>query len=173
MRLSLIATLTFSLAISVQAHASVEQQLASCAAQTDKLDRLMCYDALAESVSTITTPVTLPATVASTSATEAVAPQTMSKTEVTSSAEDNFGLKKKTQKEAENVKLYAEILSIKKDPYGAITVKLSNNQTWKQIDTSRYNLKPGQTIFIEKAALGSFLLGANERNSTMRVKRLN
>ena len=35
-----------------------------------------------------------------------------------------------------------------------------------------YQIKAGETVFIEKAALGSFVLGKDSRNSTIRVKRL-
>ena len=185
MRLTLVAT--FALAISSQAHANIEQQLVDCASQTDKLDRLMCYDALAASVKSAV-PTQLPATettvaVASASAVAAPAvavpvtaktsaPTAVTATESINSAEQEFGLKKKSAEEDE-VRLYAEVISIKKDPYGALIVNLSNSQTWKQVGTERYKLKVGQTIFIEQGALSSFLLGSDERNSTMRVKRLN
>ncbi|PMG79992.1 hypothetical protein BCU84_04425 [Shewanella sp. 10N.286.51.B7] len=199
MRLTLVAT--FALAISSQAHASIEQQLANCASHTDKLDRLMCFDALAASVNTAVA-TQLPAAVPTTSteatavATTAVAANTpttvapavasVSSTQAASTAEQEFGLKKNTaekdeqtfglkqvSEEEDDVRLYAEVSSVSKDPYGALIVKLSNDQTWKQVGTSRYKLKAGQTIYIEKGALSSFLLGSDDRNSTMRVKRVN
>ncbi|KPZ72311.1 hypothetical protein AN944_01089 [Shewanella sp. P1-14-1] len=193
MRLTLVAT--FALAITSQAHASVEEQLATCANHTDKLDRLMCYDALAASVSTATSTlstsqtakaVTAPAAVAVTSTQTNTAPVTPTAPVEASAntAEQEFGLKNVAEKDEqefglkqvaddeEDVRLYAEVSSIKKDPYGSLIVTLANEQTWKQVGTERYKLKSGQTIFIKKGALGSFLLGSDGRNSTMRVKRL-
>ena len=193
MRLTLVAT--FALAITSQAHASVEEQLATCASHTDKLDRLMCYDALAASVSTATSTlstsqtakaVTAPAAVAVTSTQTNTAPVTPTAPVEASAntAEQEFGLKNVAEKDEqefglkqvaddeEDVRLYAEVSSIKKDPYGSLIVTLANEQTWKQVGTERYKLKSGQTIFIKKGALGSFLLGSDGRNSTMRVKRL-
>ncbi|ARD23983.1 hypothetical protein [Shewanella japonica] len=196
MRLTLVAT--FALAITSQAHASVEEQLATCASHTDKLDRLMCYDALAASVSTATSTlstsqtakaVTAPAAVAVTSTQTNTAPVTPTAAAApveasANTAEQEFGLKNVAEKDEqefglkqvaddeEDVRLYAEVSSIKKDPYGSLIVTLANEQTWKQVGTERYKLKSGQTIFIKKGALGSFLLGSDGRNSTMRVKRL-
>ncbi len=172
MRLTLVAT--FALALTTQAHASVEQQLADCASHTDKLDRLMCYDALAAKVNTAA-PTQLPAAVpttsteaktsteatavattavaASTSVSETPAVASVSSPQTSSTAEQEFGLKNTAKKDEEtfglkqvsededDVRLYAEVSSITKDPYGALIVKLSNDQTWKQISTSRYKLK--------------------------------
>ncbi|WP_076539322.1 hypothetical protein [Shewanella sp. UCD-KL21] len=173
MRLTLIAT--FALAISSQAQASVEQQLASCAAQTDKLDRLMCYDALAASVNTSiisATTETAPATVAAPAAitTSALTTTASAPAAQLTNAEQEFGLKKKVDEDV--TRLYADVVSVKKDPYGALIITLSNNQTWKQSGTDRYKVKKDQTVFVEKGALGSFLLGSDDRNSTIRVKRL-
>lgn len=66
MRLTLITAAI--MLVSVQANASIEQQLTQCAATADKLDRLICYDKLAESLkgmtpNTISTQA-IPATVA-------------------------------------------------------------------------------------------------------------
>ncbi|MFC1520610.1 hypothetical protein ACFL6Z_12995 [Pseudomonadota bacterium] len=171
MRLTLIAT--FALAISSQAQASVEQQLASCAAQTDKLDRLMCYDTLAASVNTsltsatteTATAVSTPAVVTASAVTKAAVAMSNNPT-----AEQEFGLKKKVDEDV--TRLYADVVSVKKDPYGSLIITLSNNQTWKQSGTDRYKVKKDQTVFVEKGALGSFLLGSDDRNSTIRVKRL-
>ncbi|MCC4834363.1 hypothetical protein LMH66_17085 [Shewanella sp. 10N.7] len=185
MRLTLVAT--FALAISSQAHASIEQQLANCASHTDKLDRLMCFDALAASVNTAV-PTQLPAAVSTTSteatavATTAVAANTpttvapavasVASTQAASTAEQEFGLKKKKE-EVKVDRLYLEIEKIKKDPYGSLIITFTNGQTWKQTETVRYKVKVGQTVYIEKGALSSFILGSDERNSTTRVKRVN
>ena len=167
--------------ISTQATAGLDQDLLSCSAKTDKLDRLICYDQIAASVKsapnvTSTAAVTTAVAAASVTAASQAQSVTASPTTLPANIEDEFGnknLKKnKEESQKEITKIYMEIASISKDPYGALKISFSNGQVWKQSDSRRYKVKEGQNVFIEKAALGSFILGTDERNSTIRVKRL-
>lgn len=172
MRLTLITAAI--MLVSVQANASIEQQLTQCAATADKLDRLICYDKLAESVKadTISTQA-IPATVATVAvpttaaAIVATAPQAPA-----AKIADDFGMEAKRVQENTVDKIYLEIQSIAEDAYGAIKVTFTNGQVWKQTDGRKYNVKQGETVYIEKAALGSFLMGTDDRNAKVRVKRL-
>ncbi|MBI1675233.1 hypothetical protein L5M18_08890 [Shewanella sp. SM20] len=172
MRLTLITAAI--MLVSVQANASIEQQLTQCAATADKLDRLICYDKLAESVKadTISTQA-IPATVATVAvpttaaAIVATAPQAP-----TAKIADDFGMEAKRVQENTVDKIYLEIQSIAEDAYGDIKVTFTNGQVWKQTDGRKYNVKQGETVYIEKAALGSFLMGTDDRNAKVRVKRL-
>lgn len=172
MRLTLITAAI--MLVSVQANASIEQQLTQCAATADKLDRLICYDKLAESVKadTISTQA-IPATVAivavptTAAAIVATAPQAPA-----AKIADNFGMEAKRVQENTVDKIYLEIQSIAEDAYGDIKVTFTNGQVWKQTDGRKYNVKQGETVYIEKAALGSFLMGTDDRNAKVRVKRL-
>ncbi|GCF89869.1 hypothetical protein [Shewanella sp. M-Br] len=172
MRLTLITAAI--MLVSVQANASIEQQLTQCAATSDKLDRLICYDKLAESVKadTISTQA-IPATVAivavptTAAAIVATAPQAPA-----AKIADNFGMEAKRVQENTVDKIYLEIQSIAEDAYGDIKVTFTNGQVWKQTDGRKYNVKQGETVYIEKAALGSFLMGTDDRNAKVRVKRL-
>lgn len=148
--------------VSANATAGIEQQLSACAANTDKLDRLICYDALAQRVKT-KGPATPPVAGA---ATVAAVPVTLP-----ANIEDEFGNLKKEKIDTVE-KIYLEIASIKKDPYGALKLSFTNGQVWKQTDGRRFKVKVNQTVFIEKASLGSFMLGSDDRNTTIRVKRL-
>ncbi|MCU7975163.1 hypothetical protein L5M43_07755 [Shewanella sp. SW36] len=172
MRLTLITAAI--MLVSVQANASIEQQLTQCAATADKLDRLICYDKLAESVKadTISTQA-IPATVATVAvpttaaAIVATAPQAPA-----AKIADDFGMEAKRVQENTVDKIYLEIQSIAEDAYGDIKVTFTNGQVWKQTDGRKYNVKQGETVYIEKAALGSFLMGTDDRNAKVRVKRL-
>ncbi|MCU8041166.1 hypothetical protein ACRN98_22310 [Shewanella oncorhynchi] len=172
MRLTLITAAI--MLVSVQANASIEQQLTQCAATADKLDRLICYDKLAESVKadTISTQ-TIPTTVATVAvpttaaAIVAIAPQAPA-----AKIADDFGMEAKRVQENTVDKIYLEIQSIAEDAYGDIKVTFTNGQVWKQTDGRKYNVKQGETVYIEKAALGSFLMGTDDRNAKVRVKRL-
>lgn len=172
MRLTLITAAI--MLVSVQANASIEQQLTQCAATADKLDRLICYDKLAESVKadTISTQA-IPATVATVAvpttaaAIVATAPQAPA-----AKIADDFGMEAKRVQENTVDKIYLEIQSIAEDAYGDIKVTFTNGQVWKQTDGRKYSVKQGETVYIEKAALGSFLMGTDDRNAKVRVKRL-
>lgn len=175
MRLTLMAAAI--MLVSVQANASIEQQLTQCAATADKLDRLICYDKLAENVKSVTPALAstqvAPATVATVAAPTAVAVATTAPQAPAANIVDDFGMEAKRVQENTVDKIYLEVQSITEDPYGAIKVTFTNGQVWKQTDGRKFNLKQGEKVYIEKAALGSFLMGTDERNAKARVKRLN
>ncbi|MCS6160157.1 hypothetical protein [Shewanella baltica] len=175
MRLTLMAAAL--MLVSVQANASIEQQLTQCAATADKLDRLICYDKLAESVKGVTPALAstqvAPATVATVAAPTAVALAATAPQAPAANTVDDFGMEAKRVQENTVDKIYLEVQSITEDPYGAIKVTFTNGQVWKQTDGRKFNLKQGEKVYIEKAALGSFLMGTDERNAKARVKRLN
>ncbi|MCS6235029.1 hypothetical protein G3495_07780 [Shewanella baltica] len=175
MRLTLMAAAL--MLVSVQANASIEQQLTQCAATADKLDRLICYDKLAESVKGVTPSLAstqvAPATVATVAAPTAVAVAATAPQAPAANIVDDFGMEAKRVQENTVDKIYLEVQSITEDPYGAIKVTFTNGQVWKQTDGRKFNLKQGEKVYIEKAALGSFLMGTDERNAKARVKRLN
>ncbi|MGI2068813.1 hypothetical protein [Shewanella baltica] len=175
MRLTLLAAAI--MLVSVQANASIEQQLTQCAATADKLDRLICYDKLAESVKGVTPALAstqvAPATVATVAAPTAVAVAATAPQAPAANIVDDFGMEAKRIQENTVDKIYLEVQSITEDPYGAIKVTFTNGQVWKQTDGRKFNLKQGEKVYIEKAALGSFLMGTDERNAKARVKRLN
>ena len=166
----LIWTAATLVLLSAPAFASIETQLANCAAVSDKLARLICYDDLASSTSASSS--------VSASASMAVAPAVAATNnnetfglKKTAVKKEDFGLIKKTEIE-EIEKLYFTVAEFDKDAYGSLTITLNNDQVWKQSGSQRFKLKTGQKIFIERGALGSFLLGSDDRNSTIRVKRL-
>jgi len=175
MRLTLMAAAI--MLVSVQANASIEQQLTQCAATADKLDRLICYDKLAENVKSVTPALAstqaAPATVATVAAPTAVAAAATAPQAPAANIVDDFGMEAKRIQENTVDKIYLEVESITEDPYGAIKVTFTNGQVWKQTDGRKFNLKQGEKVYIEKAALGSFLMGTDERNAKARVKRLN
>ncbi|WP_394201616.1 hypothetical protein [Shewanella waksmanii] len=150
-----------------QAHAGLEQDLAKCAQLNDKLDRLICYDNLAaniaqspQSYNQATSAVTTQSTV-----------QTSTPVVATVSAEESFGnVKKANSEEVEQIQLV--IKSVAKDPYGALKVTFENGQVWKQSDSKRYKLKAGEQVTIKKGSFGSYFLGVEHKNATMKVKRI-
>jgi hypothetical protein len=166
MRLTLAAATLILL--SNHAYASTESQLASCSVVTDKLERLICYDTLASSATDTTQAMPAKAAMIATPALASKETFGLKKTVV---VKEDFGLIKKADVE-EISKLYFTVASIDKDAYDALRITLDNGQVWKQKGSQRFKLKKDQKVFIERGALGSFLLGSDDRNSTIRVKRL-
>lgn len=154
-----------SLLISSTANASLETQLTQCAAIQDKLDRLICYDKISSSLSSQTK-------MSSTTEAIAVAAPTAAATTtaIASNPSEDFGRIYKTEDAIEKIQL--QIKSIAKDPRGVLKISFTNGQVWKQIDSTKLKLKDDQIVYIKKAALGSFILGIDGRNTTIRVKRL-
>lgn len=65
----------------------------------------------------------------------------------------------------------AVIKSVRIAPSGAAVITLENGQIWRQIDSERnFPLKPGVSVRISKASLGSFFLTLKSRVS-YRVER--
>ncbi|QXN25403.1 Uncharacterised protein [Shewanella putrefaciens] len=165
------------LLVSAQANAAIEQQLTQCAGITDKLERLVCYDNLAASiqVTTVANNTTAPIAVAPV-VTPAAAPVAVATAAPVAAAatnvEDNFGMEVKRVQENTTDKIYLDVESIAEDAYGALKITFTNGQVWKQTENRKFNLKVGEKVFIEKAALGSFLMGTESRNAKVRVKRL-
>ncbi|MCF1429219.1 MAG: type VI secretion protein [Shewanella sp.] len=158
------------LLLSTQAVASVESQLTQCAAINDKLDRLICYDKLAATVTQH-----LPqAAMTATSPSVSVAQSESTAAPVTIVApKEQFGLENKARQQVQEIdKLYFDVTDVDKDAYGNLKLTFTNGQQWKQTESRRFKVKAGQTVYIERAALGSFLLGMDDRNSTIRVKRI-
>lgn len=175
MRLTLLTGAV--LLVSAQANAGIEQQLTQCAGITDKLERLVCYDNLAASiqVTTVTNNTTAPIAVAPV-VTPAAAPAALATAAPVAAAatnvEDNFGMEVKRVQENTTDKIYLDVESIAEDAYGALKITFTNGQVWKQTENRKFNLKVGEKVFIEKAALGSYLMGTESRNAKVRVKRL-
>jgi len=168
MRLSFLAMAL--ILVSAQTYATTEQQLTECSVIPDKLDRLICYDNLAASIqgASAQTSVKAIAPVAVAVPTAAVSTTAAS----TAKVENEFGIAPKPVQEDIVDKIYLDVESIAEDAYGALKITFTNGQVWKQTENRKFNLKVGEKVFIEKAALGSFLMGTESRNAKVRVKRL-
>ena len=131
-----------------QAHGSsqINDEIATCSKEKQSAARLACYDDIASKMAEIVS-------------------------ESKQQLKQQFG--KIQAHPADSIeKLYMTIAKIKKDPYGAMIITFDNDQVWKQTQTRRYRLKTGNKIYIERGALGSFMLGQDETNNQIRVKRI-
>ena len=85
--------------------------------------------------------------------------------------EQNFGLKQVVINEEPDV-ITLEVVKVKKNPYGKLTVYLEQGQVWKQVNSDSLRLKPKDKIEIRKASLGSYLMAKPGSAKLMRVKRI-
>ncbi len=163
-----------SLILSVTA-LSADSDQKNCASITSDTARLACYDKLNNKSAT-------PSQTADSVTVETVEQGNPVSVDgdVAISAETLFGRRVGEQKVAleksANVDhlefIDAHVEQIDRNPLGKITIVLSNQQIWKQISSSRLHLKVGDSVHIERAALGSFLLEKSSGSSSMRVKRI-
>lgn len=134
------------------ADTGLAQALAQCRAIQAPDSRLDCYDGLAA-----------PEPSPRSQAPAQIAP----KTEVT---QPNFGLSE--QEHEPPPRLTAEVASVRSNRARRQIIELANGQVWRQADSARLRLKPGDSVEIESGALGSFLLRKVSGGGSMRIQRL-
>ncbi len=181
-RLSFLAV---SLAILLAAGAArasgdADAALIACRAETDDSRRLACYDRAMDRELAAVLPAAPRATPqAAPQAAPPAAPPTEAPTVLT--AEEKFGREgamareETEQREQESRalgELQAKVTGIWTRSDGLMVVTLDNGQVWKQNRPEGFfRLKAGDTVKIQPAALGSFLMTGPSKRST-RVTRV-
>ncbi|HKS58359.1 MAG TPA: hypothetical protein VJS12_23885 [Steroidobacteraceae bacterium] len=147
----------------------------ACADEADDAQRLRCFDAVVANMRKAPPPAATvaaaPPAAASPAAPAAAAPQPAAGT-VT--AEQKFGARGdiKPDRHEDLSELNGTVSALGAKPHGELIVTLDNGQVWAEIATnSRVKLKVGDTVKIERGALGSFLLVAPNGRSS-RVARI-
>ena len=179
--------------ITTGAKADIHQSLLDCKQLTDNSARLSCYDRLAATfvsqeasavvaVSGAAVPgVAAPGTVAR----EAAAPETPAPASApaavvatpataTPSAEviaADFG-KTQSRPSDQVEQLQATVKSLSRNKMRKLLITLENGHTWRQTEDDSIQLKAGDSVTIEKASFGSFLLSKTGTNRKVRVKRV-
>ena len=177
------AILAFTLPAAASADA-LRDELRVCRDLTDDEVRLICYDAAVDrskkgahsspapaSGNTPAAPPAKPAGASDAAAATAAAAGL--------SQQDLFG---KTANEVERTveeatgderidSLSATITKLREYTYDKVLVTLDNGQVWKQVDASNLRLRVGDTVDIERASLGSFMLRKKGSKRSMRVSR--
>ncbi len=147
------------------AAALIGKDLARCAAISSRDERLACYDALAANHgATANAPAGAPAPTAAAAPPAAAVPPAAS---VPPKKED-FGLsaaqlqKVNPQKQIESIS--AKVTSVWHSGSGHMLLELDNGQSW-QLDSEDPLLAAGNTVTIQRGALGSFLLTTPTRRT--------
>lgn len=142
-----------------------QQQLATCAGIQNAIERLVCYDKLAQGQGVEV----------AAGAAQSTAPQTAKNTEQSTSTsyESEFGKEHRDYAENRPDRLVVSIVSREQDPYGKWIVTLDNGQVWKENDSSStFRFSDDADYFIERGMLNSFFLGRTGLNTRMRVRRI-
>lgn len=153
-----ICLLLFIASFKVLSH-NVTELMKKCTVEQNTLKRLACYDAISQNLT--------PSPKTPAPSKQLVTPK--QSIDLTKSAQE-FGLKNKNKELADNI--VAKVLSIKKGPYKKYIITLDNSHVWKQTDSTRLRISVGDTVILERGALGSFFMGKEGKNRRLRVKRL-
>ena len=177
-------------------------ELSICAKKEDSLQRLVCYDKLAEKAKNIPlqqkTQQQLSVQDTTTESLEVfssieqrsqsqlalikpnqadVAPVNKPKivvdtTHNISQQQATFGYENKQSTENLIDQIKSTITKVKKDRFGSQTITLDNGQVWQQTSSTRLKFKRGQSVIIDRGALGSFFIGKENINKRIRAKRV-
>ncbi|NRA69762.1 MAG: hypothetical protein HRU24_01985 [Gammaproteobacteria bacterium] len=139
---------------------TIEQQLNQCAQISQASARLSCFDTLTTAHSTTRAPIV-----------KVIAPEQPTVKAAVQEVQPLFGFETKVISQTPE-RIIASITSLSKNPYGLYKISLDNGQVWKQMSSTQFKLSTNEQIFIKKGALGSFLLGKEGRNKSIRVKRV-
>ncbi len=168
--------------ITTGAKADIHQALLDCKQLTDNSARLSCYDRLAatfvsqEASAVVAVPGTsVPGTAAPETAAPASAPAVVATpATATPSAEviaADFG-KTQSRPSDQVEQLQATVKSLSRNKMRKLLITLENGHTWRQTEDDSIQLKAGDSVTIEKASFGSFLLSKTGTNRKVRVKRV-
>ncbi|MDW7551189.1 hypothetical protein [Pseudoalteromonas peptidolytica] len=147
------------------------QALKACTLIENDFNRLMCYDNVIANK-----PISKPQ-VAKTSAQPTVQKQveSLANTAPTvQSVEEGFGLERRVKAASEDIEeITAKVTEITEKARNRMVFTLDNGQVWKQVKSETFFVDAGDTVIIERASFGSFLMKKAGLNRTTRVKRVN
>jgi hypothetical protein len=145
---------------------SLEDAVRICAAETDSLRRLVCYDRAAANFRPAG-----PAAIGSSIATPVAAPGA----DAAAASAAQFGVRNGPLDQAKDARglkqIIAVITRLETQPRGEIVLTLDNGQMWQQNELLEYfPLAVGQRVQIRRGALDSYILYAPSKRSTRVVR---
>jgi len=134
--------------------------LVDCRAINDEVERLACYDQLADVYREVEWK-------EEPSSVLAVAPSAPPAVVAT---ESDFGRSKEVTNPPDSI--VGDIDEIDRTAYGKLILRLENGQVWQQLDSRRMTLREGDEVRISRAMSGSFLLQKASGGTSIRVRRI-
>lgn len=157
--------LSATLLMVVSSAGAQETTLRQCANIDDSLERLVCYDKVAQRQQDNAEPAPAQA------APKKAAKRSQQQTE--QNAQQQFGMEHKAQAEGQTDKIEVEVVAREQGPYKKWRITLSNGQVWKQTGSASYfSWDDDDTYYIERGAFNSFFFGREGSNRRLRVKRV-
>lgn len=170
---------------------TVGEALKDCSREENALKRLVCYDRLVKDINQYAgldkqaavalpvvradIPANRPTPVHAEQPTTPSAQSQLTKPApakpVVANPTSDFGLENKKPKKQSVEKIFAEVAEVKTDPYKKLIVTFSDGQVWRQTDSVRLRVSPGDQVFVERGSLSSFFMGKESANKRIRVKR--
>ena len=155
---------------SVSQAETVADAMQACRNEQNDLKRLICFDAVAESMNIYA---------GAAKSVDEVASERPSQSAVIAAPSpaprgDDFGLEsQRLAKENLPSTLSGTVASITESPRGDRIVSLDNGMVWRENDKrSNLRLNEGDIVVIERGVLGAFYLGKEGQNSRMSVRRV-
>jgi hypothetical protein len=141
--------------------------LLACANETDDAQRLRCFDAVVAGLRKAPPAPAAAAAAAPTPAPAAASPPPPAAAAPTPEAKFGARGEIKPDRHEELSELTGTVTALGTKPHGELIVTLDNGQVWAEIQTSsKVRLKTGDTVRIERGALGSYsLIAPNGRSS--------
>ncbi|GAB5381911.1 MAG: hypothetical protein Alis3KO_30950 [Aliiglaciecola sp.] len=175
-----LVVVSASLSLPVQAE-SISQALKKCGQVQNSLKRLVCYDGIVNDLNKyggldelMSVPAPLPATSPNTPS--ASVPQTSAPQQpavsATPSRNQDFGMEQRNLRDDTEDKIYATVVSIKKDARKKRLFTLDNGHVWREADGSSLSIKENEVIYVERGAIGSFHMSKDSVNRRIRVSRV-
>ncbi len=162
-----IAALSMLLTAPFTQAANLHDELKTCAKLQDSQTRVVCYDNVVSGIDRYTE--TAKAAVTTASHSKKLGIETI--TNQRADHNDDFGIEHKVVVKAKADKLIASVTQAKKSLRGKWIVTLENGQQWKQFDNTKFKLKAGEKVTIERGALNAFYMGKDDTNKRILIKR--
>lgn len=161
---------------------TVSAALKNCGLVQNSLKRLVCYDKIVNEMNRYGDLDQLMSIPAPLTANKSQVPAVRSKTPTVPvnnkpsqpvASDADFGMEQQRLKEQNTEdKIYATVVNIQKNARKKRVFTLSNDHVWRETEGVSLQIKEGQTIYIERGALGSFHLSRDDVNRRIRVTRV-
>lgn len=173
---------------------TVLQAIDKCSKVENSLQRLNCYDGIANGINKETVVIEDPQVVAPVKAKiertvpSVVAPapaltvtsvvsskvpgEPKNMTKDTNQAQQNFGIEQQLIAQQSIDKIYATVVKVTKDGRKKRVFTMDNGQVWRQTQSDSLKIKQGDVIYIDRGILGSFYMSKDDVNRKFKVKRI-
>lgn len=183
MNLNKLVSLFFASLLAFNVQADILTDIKKCADNKDSIERLVCYDNIANSLKSITTP-NAPVVIrkvepqASKNSIVAARPS-VAKTIVVQQQlqkqkqinEEEFGEEHLNKSEDSIDEVFFTVKSVRKVGHNKLSITFENGQVWQQSDNNYIKISSGGRVKLSKGMLGVIYLKTENQKRRIKVKR--